>query len=145
MVRKSAGPNFNRRVVSTSRKYVIKTRKQQKNNEEVVARQQEWPPSACPKCSYWTSTSLNYKNSGRQKRNCKVSQSLHAYLKRFCFCSWIAKKNFSLPVLHTYTDSSDSIIIRPRARRWGLIPGEVKLFLVLIKNHTVKTYGRVEV
>jgi hypothetical protein len=77
MVQKSAGPKFNRHVISLSRKYVIKTIKQQKNNKEVAARQQEWPPSACPKCSYWTSTSLNYKNSGRQKRNCKVSQSFN--------------------------------------------------------------------
>jgi hypothetical protein len=76
MIRKSAGSNINRRVTSVSRKYVIKRRGKQKNNEEEAARQQEWPPSAYPKCSYWTSTSLNYKNSGRQKRNCKVSQSL---------------------------------------------------------------------
>jgi hypothetical protein len=75
MIRKLAGSNINRRVSSISRKYVIQRRRKQKNKEEKAARQQEWPPSAYPKCSYWTSTSLNYKNSGRQKRNYKVSQS----------------------------------------------------------------------
>jgi hypothetical protein len=75
MIRKLAGSNINRRVSSISRKYVIKGRRKQKNKEEKAARQQEWPPSAYPKCSYWTSTSLNYKNSGRQKRNYKVSQT----------------------------------------------------------------------
>jgi hypothetical protein len=76
MIRKLAGSNINRCVSSISRKYVIERRRKQKNKQEKAARQQEWPPSASPKCSYWTSTSLNYKNSGRQKRNYKVSQSL---------------------------------------------------------------------
>jgi hypothetical protein len=73
MTRKLAGSNINRRVSSISRKYVIERRR--KNKEEKSVRQQEWPPSAYPKCSYWTSTSPSYKNSGRQKRNYKVSQS----------------------------------------------------------------------
>jgi hypothetical protein len=85
MIRKSAGSYLDRRVSSISRKYVIKRRRKQKNKEEEEAeRQQEWPPSASPKCSYWTSTSLNCRNSGRQKRNCKVSQN-SAYTSSFGF------------------------------------------------------------